>query len=227
MLKNYFLTAWRNLARNKTYSFTNLAGLSIGLASVMLILLYVKDEVSFDRFHANGPHIYRLVHESLDPTGHLGKGGTTGGPAAGAFLQSIPEVLAACRMRTAGQELVEKGNESISEYPFYADTSFFSIFSFPLLAGNPSTALKDENSVVLSADAARKYFNSTDVVGRTLRIKGDDNFETFTVTAVAANTPLNSSIRFELLMPIQRTMHKAWAQSWTNSFLISRPSNER
>jgi putative ABC transport system permease protein len=218
MLKNFFLTAWRNLARNKAYAFTNLAGLSIGLASVMLILLYIKDEISFDRFQAKAPQIYRLVSESLDQSGHEGKGGTTGGPAAGAFLQSIPDIRAACRMRS-GQALIKKGGDIIQEYPFYADTSFFNIFSFPLLAGDPSRALSAENDIVLSVDGARKYFNSTDVIGKTLSINTDGQFETFTVTAVAANTPLNSSIRFDLLMPIQRTLHQPWGQSWTNSFL--------
>ncbi len=221
MLRNYFLTAWRNLARNKTYSLTNLAGLSIGLASVMLIMLYVQDEVSFDRFQVKGPHIYRLVHEALDPLGHEEKGGTTGAVQAAAFLQSIPEVQTACRLRGNGQQLVKKGNDVIPEYVTYADTSFFSMFSFPLIAGDPALALSKESNIVLSADFARKYFNRTDVVGRTLEIKANDSFQTFVVSAVAANTPLNSSIRFNILMPIERTLHEAWTQQWTNFFLNS------
>lgn len=219
MLQNYLLTAWRHLIKNKVWALTNLTGLSIGLASVMLILLFVKDEVSFDRFHANGPRLYRLVHDIRDETGKASGGGTTGGPQAAAFLQAIPEIQAACRTKGTDQQLVKKGTEVIPEYATYADTSFFSLFSFPLIAGNAAQALQNENNVVLSEDYARKYFNSTDVIGRTLEINDGGKFETFTVSAVCANTPLNSSIRFDMLLPIQRIMRQAWTQQWMMFFL--------
>src|SRR5258708_39540379 len=116
MLQNYFHIAWRNLTRHKVWAFTNLAGLSIGLAAVMLIMLYISDEVSFDRFQANSPHLYRLVHDSRDETGRESGGGTTGGPMAAAFLQSIPEISATCRIKGTDMQLVKKGNEIIPEY---------------------------------------------------------------------------------------------------------------
>ncbi|HVU99283.1 MAG TPA: ABC transporter permease [Puia sp.] len=219
MLQNYIRVAWRNLTRNRIWAFTNVTGLSIGLAAVMLIMLYVSDEISFDRFQANGPHLYRLVHDSRDETGKEGGGGTTGGPMATAFLQSIPEISAACRIKGTDMQLVRKGSEILPEYATYADTSFFSMFSFPLVSGNPHLALNRENDVVLSEDYARKYFNSTDVVGRTLEINDHGKFETFTVSAVAANTPLNSSIRFNMLLPMKRIMHPQWTQGWMTFFL--------
>jgi len=219
MLQNYIRVAWRSLTRNKVWAFTNVTGLSIGLAAVMLIMLYISDEISFDRFQVNGPHLYRLVHDSRDEMGKEGSGGTTGGPMAAAFLQSIPEISAACRTKGTDMQLVRKGSEILPEYATYADTSFFSMFSFPLIAGNPSLALSDENNIVLTEDYARKYFGSTDAVGRTLEINDNGKFETFTVAAVAANTPLNSSIRFNMLLPISRIMHAQWTQGWMTFFL--------
>src|SRR5258708_28171378 len=100
MLQNYFHIAWRNLTRHKVWAFTNLAGLSIGLAAVMLIMLYISDEVSFDRFQANSPHLYRLVHDSRDETGRESGGGTTRGPMATALLQTIPAIRATCPRKT-------------------------------------------------------------------------------------------------------------------------------
>lgn len=227
MLQNYMRVAWRNLTRNKVWAFTNVTGLSFGLAAVMLIILYISDEISFDRFQANGPHLYRLVHDSRDEMGKEGGGGTTGGPMAAAFLQSIPEISAACRTKGTDMQLVKKGSEIIPEYPTYADTSFFSMFSFPLIAGNPGLALSSENNIVLTEAYARKYFNSTDVLGRTLEINDNGRFETFTVSAVAANTPLNSSLRFDMLLPISRIMHAQWTQGWmtffTNTFFMLKP----
>jgi len=219
MLKNYILVAWRNLTRNKVWAFTNVTGLSIGFAAVMLILLYISDEISFDRFQANGPHLYRLVHDSRDEMGKEGGGGTTGGPMATAFLQSIPEISAACRTKGTDMQLVRKGSEILPDYATYADTSFFTMFSFPLIAGNPRLALSRENDVVLTENYARKYFNSTDVVGRTLEINDNGKFETFTVSALAANTPLNSSIRFDMLLPMGRILHAQRTQGWMTFFL--------
>jgi putative ABC transport system permease protein len=219
MFQNYIRVAWRNLTRNKVWAFTNVTGLSIGLAAVMLIMLYISDEVSFDRFQANGPQLYRLVHDSRNEMGKESGGGTTGGPMATAFLQSVPEVSAACRTKGTDMQLVRKGGEIIPEYSTYADTSFFTMFSFPLIAGNPHLALSRENNIVLSEAYARKYFNSTDVIGRTLEMNDNGKFEIFTVSAVAANTPLNSSIRFDMLLPINRLMHAEWTQGWMTFFL--------
>src|SRR5258707_15599439 len=113
MLQNYFHIAWRNLTRHKVWAFTNLAGLSIGLAAVMLIMLYISDEVSFDRFQANSPHLYRLVHDSRDETGRESGGGTTGRPISAAFLQSIPRVTATRRVKGTDIQPGKKGNEVI------------------------------------------------------------------------------------------------------------------
>ena len=228
MLKNYLKTAWRNLTRNKAYAFTNLAGLGIGLAAVMLILLYVQDELSFDRWHPKVDRVYRIVHDAMGPEGKEEKGGSTGGPQAAAFRKEIPEVEDACRYQGGWQFLVKKGHEALTENVDYADNSIFSVFSFPLLEGDPGQALTEETNVVVSEDIARKYFNRTDVIGQTLEINEEGEFKPFRISAVAKNTPLNSSIRFDILLPMERRMHETWTQNWgggyLNTFVVLRPN---
>ena len=219
MIKNYFKTAWRNLVRHKAYSITNLIGLSIGLASVMLIMLYISDEVSFDKFHKNGNHIFRVVHDAMSPEGKEEKGGNTGKLQAAAFRERIPEIESTCRFRGGWQELVKKDNNAITENVTYADSNFFSMFSFPLLEGDPSTALDKWTNVVVTEDVAKKYFNTTHVIGKTMEINQDGAFTTFIITAVAKNTPVNSSMRFDFLLPIERTLQGDWTNRWMTNFL--------
>src|SRR5580704_3621353 len=125
MLKNYFKTAFRNLLHNKIYSFINIAGLSIGLACAMLIMLYVKDEVSFDRFHKNVHSIYRIVSNKMGATGPLP------GPR---FTQNVPGIKSFVRLRS-GAEDIKNGTDVQSQDLLYVDSSFFSVFTFPLLSG--------------------------------------------------------------------------------------------
>ena len=219
MIKNYFKTAWRNLLRHKVYSITNIAGLSIGLATVMLIMLYVSDEASFDKFHENGRQVFRVVHDARSPEGNEEKGGNTGKLQAQAFKDRIPEIEATCRLRGGWQELVKKDNNALSENITYVDSNFFNMFSFPVLEGDPFTALNEWTNVVVTEDIAKKYFGTTHVVGKTMEINQDGEFKTFTITAVAKNTPVNSSIRFDLLLPIERTLQGDWTNRWMTNFL--------
>lgn len=219
MLIHYLKLAWRNLSRHRMYATINIAGLAIGLASVVLITLYVRDEVSFDKFHANGPQIYRVVHDAMSPEGQEEKGGNTGALQATAFKTEIPEIENVCRVRGGWEELVKKGNDAISEGVLYADTSFFSMFSFSIIKGDPATALSDNSNVVLSEEMAKKYFGSTDVLGKEMEINQDGAFTRFRVSAVAKNTPINSSLRFGILLPIERTLQAEWTKRWMNNFL--------
>src|ERR1700743_1288911 len=184
MIRNYLLTAWRNLLRNRIYSVINIAGLMLGLACAMLIILYLKDEISFDRFHVNRDHLYRLYSEANGAGGETRRMGITGDVQGPRFKSQIPEITAFVRIQ-GGYSDARLGSTVIPQPLLYVDSNFFSVFSFPLLSGNPATALKQPNAVVLSEDAAAKYFGSTDVIGKALLLKKDSGFIPYTVTAVA------------------------------------------
>jgi putative ABC transport system permease protein len=225
MLKNFIKTAWRNILRNKAFSLINISGLSLGLACVMLIILYVKDEVSFDRFNTKADRTYRIVSQAAGPDGEEHKSGITGGIHADVFKSEIPEIESFCRI-TGASGLVKKGAGVMSERGLFADNSFFSVFTFPLIEGNAGAGLLNEpNNIVLSESMAKKYFGNTNAVGKTLQINESGKFEAFTITAVAKEPPVNSSIRFAFLIPIKRQLKPQsnvndWFNSWLNSFIV-------
>jgi len=218
MIKNYFKTAFRNLARNKVYSFINIAGLSIGLACTMFIMLYVKDEVSFDRFHKNVNHIYRIARKANG----INLNGTTGFLQGPRFTQNVPGIKSFVRVQ-GGAEDIKKGTEVQEQGGvLHVDSNFFSVFTFPLLSGSPATCLTEPHSIVLSEDAAKKYFATTDAVGKVLMVKEDTTFVPYKVTAVAKRCPQNSSIQFDALLPFKVSDADAKdTHNWFNSFLTT------
>src|SRR6478736_3631099 len=218
MFKNYFKTAFRNLERNKAYSFINIAGLSIGLACAMFIMLYVKDEVSFDRFHKNVDHIYRIARKS----NRINVNGTTGFLQGPRFTQNVPGIKSFVRVQ-GGSEDIKKGTDVQEQGGvLHVDSNFFSVFTFPLLSGNPATCLTEPHCIVLSEDAAKKYFATTDAVGKVLMIKEDTSFVPYKVTAVAKRCPQNSSIQFDALLPFKVSDADAKdTHNWFNSFLTT------
>ncbi len=223
MLKNYFKTAWRNLSRNKIYSFINIAGLSIGLACAMLIMLYVKDEVSFDKFHKNVNNIYRIVSKAKYQ-GIESKSMNTGYLQGPRFSRNVPGIKAFVRVQSGSAD-VKKGAEVQSQDLLYVDSSFFTVFTFPLINGNAITCLKEPNSIVLSEDAAIKQFGTTDAVGKIVTLKEDSAFTPYKVTAVTKRCPQNSSIRFEVLLPIKESDADAqnndnWFNFFLNTFVV-------
>jgi len=220
MFKNYFKIALRNLGRNKIYSFINIAGLSIGLACAMLIILYVKDEVSYDRFHKNVNNIYRITTQSINKNGTKGrKDPNTGYLQGPRFGQNIPEIKSFVRIQS-GDENIKLGTEIKDQDVLYVDSSFFDVFSFPLISGNPHTCLEDPLSVVLSEDVAKRQFGTTDVLGKIVMLKDDSVFVPHKVTAIAKKTPQNSSIKFEMLLPIKESKEDAFnSENWFNFFL--------
>lgn len=224
MIKNYFKIAIRNLSRNKLLSVVNITGLAIGLACVMLILLFVKDEWSFDRFHKNGKDIYRLVQTMTDTTGTERKMGNTGLPHGPVFASEIPAIESFCRIK--GWSMTTKnGNEGVKAQVLFADSTIFNIFSFDVMKGNPGNMLQGRNSVVLSEDAAARYFGRQNPVGKTVEIEVDDKLEPFLVTGVVKTAPLNSSIQFDMLIPFERqnptdaSAFNAQMNNWNNLYL--------
>ncbi|GGM74245.1 ABC transporter permease [Dyadobacter beijingensis] len=233
MIRNYFTIAWRTLAHNKTYSFINIVGLSIGLAAAMLIVLYSKDDVSFDRFHTNNPRIYRVANRYMAPNGQqTGVTGISGYLPGPKFAAGVPEIQAYVRLMQE-QHDIKTGAGIRSEIVFHTDSAFFSIFSFPLLSGNPATALNNPRSVVISEEMAQKQFGTSDALGKTLTVRtGEKNtgFEPYTVTGIAKTCPQNSSIRFDILMPLvvkpadmERSMN--WFNTFLNTFVLLAPGS--
>jgi putative ABC transport system permease protein len=220
MFRNYIKTALRNLFRHKIYSFINIIGLSFGLASAMLILLYVKDEVSYDRFHDHVNDIYRIAAQDINPDGSKGfKQGNTGYLQGPRFTANIPEIRSFVRVQS-GYADVKNRTEVHPQELLYVDTNFFSMFNFPLISGNPKTCLVQANSVVISEEAAKREFGKTDVLGKIMMLKDDTSFQPFVVTGVAKKSPQNSSIKFEVLLPIKvPAADLANSESWFNIFL--------
>jgi len=229
MFKNYFKIAWRNLVRNKVYSAINIMGLSLGLACAMLIILYVKDEVSYDRFHANVSHIYRVVNQQFNENGvKERKDGNSGYFQGPRFTAGVPEIKSFVRVQS-GFEDYKDGTDIKSQELLYVDSNFFSVFSFPLIKGSPKTALLEPYSVVLSEDMARRHFHTADALGKTILFKRNDKFESYTVTGVAKKCPQNSSIKFEVLLPIRVSKEDEqltgnWFNFFLNTFVVLSPN---
>ncbi|WP_353721661.1 ABC transporter permease [Dyadobacter sp. 676] len=223
MIRNYFRIAIRNLTRNKVFSLINIAGLSLGLTCCMLIVLYTKDEVSFDRFHKNKDHLYRIMVTSQDDreTRTFGSTNAIHGPT---FKQDIPEIREIVRAQSSSF-IVRKGNNVLQENVLFADEPFFSVFSMPLLSGDPKTVLSDIHSIVLSEDLAEKYFGTKNAMGQTLNLKIGDEYEPFVVSGVAKRCPQNSSIQFDAVLPFKYQEAKGWTDTewlgfYMNTFML-------
>lgn len=221
MFKNYFKTALRNLLRSKIYSFINIAGLSLGLACAMLIMLYVNDEVSYDRFHKNVSQIYRIDKEQKKEDGSDHFGSWTGYFPGPCFAARIPEIQSFVRFEPGFAD-IKIGSDIQSQSISIVDANFFSVFNFPLLNGNPKTVLSQPNSIVITENMAKKYFGNTNAVGKTISIKNNGTFEPYIVTAVAKNYPQNSSIKFDIVLPIKvSAADESNNDNWFNSFLTT------
>ena len=205
MWKNYGTIALRNLRKQKGYTFINLSGLAIGLACSMLILLWVQDELSYDRFHEQGDQLYRvMVNNDLSDdqtvTWH-----TVPKPLAETLEAQYPEITHTVLMKGRQELLFAREDQVFREQGYFAGPAFFEIFSFPFLSGDPHTALDAPRNVVISERLARKYFGSvrqagSSVLGQTIRI---ENQEEFTVTGVFEDIPQNSSLQFDYVLPIE------------------------
>jgi putative ABC transport system permease protein len=230
MFKNYFKTAWKNLLRNKVYSFINITGLSIGLACCMLIILYNKDEVSYDRFHKNAATIYRITSESIQPDGKVeNKNGITGMMPGPAFKSKIPEVKEFIRLQ--GEQLpVKVGTEIFEQEATYVDENFFDVFSFPLREGNKNDVMKDMYSVVLNEEVAKKFFGTTGAMGKVIELPTGDKgaFQNFKVAGIVPKSPQNSSIKIQMLLPMKLNLREGradnqWINFYLNTFVVLQP----
>ncbi len=226
MIRNYFKTTLRTLWRSKVYSLINISGLSVGLACCMLIFLYNKDETSYDRFHKNKNQLYRIVVNLTTPDGKINKFGTTGMMPGPTFKTSIPEVKDYVRLQNTSFK-IKQGTEIFRQEAFYADENFFSVFSFPLLAGDPETALSNTHSAVISEEVAKKYFGKKNAVGQILELHTGEKFEPFVVSAIAKKSHQNSSIKIDILVPMKFAQSQnnddQWMNFYLNTFVVLRP----
>jgi putative ABC transport system permease protein len=198
MFKNYFKVAWRNIARHKGYSFINIFGLAVGMACALFILSWVQDELSFDRFHANARTLYRVEQDQATGQGKFHVN-VTPFPMGPVLKAEIPEIKDATRAASPGVLLVRYGENAFFETRVIAaDPQIFQMFTFPLLKGNPATALNRPGSLVISAAMAKKYFGDIEPMGKNVTV---NNSHAFTVTGVMKNVPLNSSLSFDMLVP--------------------------
>lgn len=227
MFRNYFKTAFRNLLQHKIYSVINIAGLSIGLACAMLIMLYVQDEVSYDRFHKNASQLYRIDKHTKKDDGSTANGSFTGYFPGPRFSAKIPEIQSFVRFQPT-QADIKTGADIQSQAVCLADTNFFSVFNFPLVIGEASSVLAKPNSVVLTEEMAKKYFGNANALGKTIAINQDSVFKPFTVTGVAKNCPQNSSLKFQVLLPltvsaIDESNNGNWFNSFLSTFVVLSP----
>ena len=211
MLKNYFKIALRNLWRRRTYSLINVTGLAVGMACCFLIFLYVHFEFSYDRFHSKADRIYRVVGDLTSSTETL-HWYVTPGPLAKSIRAEFPQVQEVTRFIDLGV-LVQKGSVKFQEtHTIWADSSIFSVFDFPLIYGDPRTALKEPNSVVLSESAAVKYFGHSNPVGQHLLLTGR-NLPGI-VTGVMKDIPENSHIKADMMISMATYIRSM--QNWVD-----------
>jgi putative ABC transport system permease protein len=196
MFKNYLKIAIRIIRRHKGFSFINIAGLAIGMACCILILLWVQDELSYDRFHENGNDIYRVIQD-INFADHSTTWAITQGPLGPSLKKDFPEIINAARITSRGFRLTYD-DKSFDERVGMADGSIFEMFTFPLVKGNLVTALSDPHSIVLTEEMAEKYFGNKDPVGKA--IKADNQYD-FLVTGVLKKIPRNSHLQFDFLIP--------------------------
>lgn len=208
MLTNYVKIAWRNLLRHPMLSTINLVGLSVSVAFCVLLFFHIRYEQSFDRFHANRDRLYRLEMTDFwnddpnSPRHQLEFPLVVGSDIKSRFPEVKDAIVFKDQTRHMGGQLIRADNQVYKEKGvYYADSSFFTCFSFPLLKGDPRKVLNQPGNVVLSASTAKKYFGSLDVVGRTIQLVTDSN-RLFRVAGIVQDAPGNSSIQYTMIFPL-------------------------
>jgi putative ABC transport system permease protein len=205
MFKNYFKITVRNLQKQKIFAIINISGLSIAIACYILLMLYITNELSFDKFNKNAANIYRVYMWDAGLNGYPATANTdfylsqseTPGEA---MKRHFPDVKNYVRMQPAwGENIVKTNKNSFRENISFADPSLFSVFSFPLKYGDSKTVLRDINDIVLTQSKAKELFGTDNVVGKTVEIQIGTSFEPFKISAVAKDVPAASTIRFDVL----------------------------
>lgn len=220
MLPIFFKTAFRGLLKSKRFTALNVLGLAVGIATCLLIVAYVRDEWSYDRYNLHAGRIYRVDSE-IKFGGNEKSYATVPAPVAAALRKELPEVEATVRLAQRGGFRVTKGDQHLQENEIlYADSTLFEVFTLPMLFGNPSTALVAPRSVVITETTARKYFNSVDVVGRTLVFNDTLPFK---VTGVIRDIPQQSHFKADFFLSmtsLDESREDAWLVPAFNTYVL-------
>lgn len=213
MVRNYFKISWRNLMKSKVFSLINITGLTIGITVCMMIFLFIMNEFSFDNFHENGKNIYRVMRSSGQSKMQAP---WLSGPYATALESDYPNEIKKAVRIIPNNNLISYENTSFNEKKVYlADSDFFDFFSFPLIAGNPKTVLKDPSSIVLTEATAKKYFGSVEnAMGKVVEM--DKQYQ-LKVTGVAKDIPSNSHLNFDIVVPLSNFYKELWFNVWVNN----------
>ncbi|HEX6168466.1 MAG TPA: ABC transporter permease, partial [Chitinophagaceae bacterium] len=215
MIKNYFKTAFRNLWKNKTYSFLNIFGLAVGIACAGLIFLWVEDEISYNDNHQKKDQLYQVL-ENQAYEGKTYTFSSTPGVMAPAMMEELPGIKNTCRLTWQQYTLFSFGEKAIYERGFYADSSLLSMFTIPFIKGKKENAFQHLHSLIISEKMAKKFFgDQQDVLGKTLRL---DNKEEYLITGVFKDLPNNSTIKFDWLASFKIYFDRnTWLNEWGNN----------
>ncbi len=224
-MQTFLKISLRHLWHSRLYSIINVVGLATGITCMLLAVLYWKFEHSFDTFHKNNPHLYRITTTLTEnKTSSPVTVGATGQVQGAAFKESVPELKTFVRVMGGDiYNTVSSGNKAFKLQPLFVDDTFFDVFTFPLLHGDAKQALKDVNSVVITESTARKFFNSTEVTGRMLQLDADPSYQRLgkplIISGVVKDPPGNSSLQFDLLFSF-KFMHLSFEDTnWLNAYL--------
>ena len=224
MIRNYIQIAFRNFYKHGFSSLIILIGLSIGLCSCLVIGMYVRSELNYDRFQMNGDRIFRVIMEyAFNGSPASKKGNFTSMKVAPVLKKNFPEIQEAVRMDKY-PTVVHYQNKVLNEQNFYyADSSFFRVFSFPLLKGNASTALNAPNQIVITESTAKRYFGKEDPIGKMVNLDTDD--KPYRITGLVADCPSNSQIKFDFLgsfisYNMKNELSTYWNANYTTYLLL-------
>jgi putative ABC transport system permease protein len=218
MFKNYIKTAYRHLWKNRAYGFLNISGLAIGVTCAALIFLWVEDELTFNHYFSNRENLYKIKdRQTYDGTTFTFD--ATPGPMAAGIKSEIPGIKNSARSTWGNRMLFSLGDKTIYEQGLYVDSSFLTMFRLKFIKGKPSSAFSQLYSVVVSQNMANKFFRSSDVIGKTLKI---NNGQEYVVTGVIEDLPANVSFKFDWLAPFKifEDQNK-WLQQWGNNGVLT------
>ena len=214
MLKNYLKIAFRNIIRQKGFSLINISGLAIGIATCLIIMLYIFHELSYDRFNEKSDRIVRVGFRGFLGGGEMNEANVMA-PVAKTLKKDFPEVLDATRLQKGGSPMVNFGEKTFKEKDIaFADANFFQIFTVPLLKGNPKTALLEPNTVVISKEVAERYFGEDDPIGKVLNFKSWKS--AYKVTGVYDKIPVRSHFHFDMIASLVTNPDEK-SDSWMTS----------